>query len=91
MILVALAVFSVAAARMARPTAPGQTSRESGQLRAFIYVGAIGVLILAVVVVVVGVSANRAARAEGLAMFGFFTYAIYLLATFVIEQVTPQR
>lgn len=90
-ILVALAVFSVAAARLSHPAAPAQASPESGQLKAFIHVGAAGLLIVAVVVIVVGVTANRAARAEGLAMFGFFTYAIYLLAVFVIEQVTPRR
>ncbi len=82
-ILMVLAVFSVVAAHRPRPA--------SDQLRGFVYVGAVALLGLAGAVIVVGIVADRAARAEGLAIFGFFTYAIYLAAAVLIVRVTRPR
>ena len=58
---------------MARPI-------ELEQLRRFVYVGAAALALLAAVVIVVGLFANRNGRAEGLAVLGFFGYAAYLAA-----------
>ena len=82
-ILLALAVFSVVATRRPQPA--------SDQLKGFVYVGAVALVLLAVVVVVVGMVADRNARAEGLAIFGFFTYAIYLLAAVLVDRVSSRR
>ena len=81
--MVALAVSSVLASRSV-----GRRGRVVGdQLLGFVYVGAGAIVLLALVVLLVGLVDDRAARAEGLAMFGLFTYAIYLLAAFVIHRL----
>ena len=90
-ILIALAVVSVLALRMSRASRPLSPSSDPEQLEGFIYVGAGALILLAGLVVLVGLWGDRTGRAEGLAMFGFFTYAIYLLAALVIERLTTRR
>jgi cell division protein FtsW (lipid II flippase) len=88
-ILLALAAFSVLCVH-AGSGAPDSSVGQ--QLKGFLYVGALALLGLALAVLLVGLLGNRSARAEGLAMFGCFTYAIYLLAAFVVvDRVSSRR
>jgi hypothetical protein len=90
MLLLALAAFSLLAGRLAQgPVA--DRSAGSEQLRGFLFVGATALVALAFGVLGVGLLGDRTGRAEGLALFGFFTYAIYLLAAFVIVHLSAQR
>jgi len=50
----------------------------------FAYIGAAGVTLLALAVVVVGRLSSVPGRAEGLALLGFGAYVIYLLAAWVV-------
>jgi hypothetical protein len=86
--LLGLAVFSVlcAGAGGRRPHAD-----VSQQLKGFLYVGAVALLAVALAVLLVGWLGNHPARAESLAMFGCFTYAIYLLAAFVVDRMSSRR
>jgi cytochrome b561 len=84
-IVLSLAGFSALAARLSRAS-----SRTREQLRGFLYVGAIALVVLAVAVVVVGLAGDRTAGAEGLAVFGLFTYALYLLAAYALLQLTDR-
>jgi hypothetical protein len=61
------------------------------QLQGFLYVGAGAVAALSLAVVVVGLLGDRAGRAESLAMFGFFTYALYLAGTMLLYRMTTRR
>jgi hypothetical protein len=86
LILISVAAFSVASFRLARHRAAPGTDFE--QLKSFIYVGAAALVTLAVAVLVVGALADRNGQAEGLAMFGFFSYPIYLLVAIAIDRLS---
>jgi hypothetical protein len=86
--LLALAAFSVLCVRTGRGAPEGSVSQ---QLTALLYVGAVALAGLALAVLLVGLLGNRSARAESLAMFGCFTYAIYLLAAVVVDRVSSRR
>jgi hypothetical protein len=86
MVLISVAAFSVVSFRLAKQRAAPGTDFE--QLKSFIYVGAAALVILAVAVLLVGAVADASGRAEGLAMFGFFSYPIYLLAAIAIDKLT---
>ena len=75
---------AMARANMARPI-------ELEQLRRFVYVGAAALALLAAVVIVVGLFANRNGRAEGLAVLGFFGYAAYLAAGALVLYVMSRK
>jgi hypothetical protein len=95
-ILLAFAAFTVIVVRPGRPVrATDEANDEAGesnsgrridveQLKGFVYVGAGALALLAVAVILMGLFANRSGRAEGLAVLGFFGYAVYLGATVVV-------
>jgi hypothetical protein len=78
-IVVAVAVFSFAVVRQRRRTA--------GMVSAFVYVGAAVLGLDALVTVVTGLLTADDGRAESVAMFGLFTYAIYLLVALGVDRV----
>ena len=86
-ILVALAAFSVACFHLGDVSGARASAPRALQLKGFLYVGAVALLGLALAVVVVGLVGDRTAPAEGLAVFGLFTYAVYLLAALVLDRV----
>jgi hypothetical protein len=58
----------------------------------FAHIGAAGVALLAVAVLVLGQVSSVPGRAEGLALLGFAAYVIYLLAAWVVIRfVRPDR
>lgn len=86
-ILLALAAFSVLSFRVAEaPRGP-----RDQQLQGFLYVGAAAVTALAAAVILVGLLGNGSGRAESLAMFGFFTYAIYLAGALLLNRWAGRR
>jgi hypothetical protein len=87
-ILVALAAFSLLSLHLSRRAVAGGVNE---QLKGFLYVGAAALLALAVAVVVVGLLGDQGARAEGLAMFGFFVYALYLATALLLHRFTHYR
>jgi hypothetical protein len=89
-ILAALATCSVVSYRLSGSRPAGQPAARQ-QLRGFLYVGAVALVALAVAVVVAGLLGDRTARAEGLAMFGLFTYTLYLLAALLLARRVSRR
>jgi len=102
-ILLTLSLWSVVVVRSAHrhngpsachrhpePTAEPCTS-TSEQVTGFLYVGAGALAALALTVVLIGHLGGRPARAEGLAIFGFFGYTLYLLAALLIQRMTTRR
>jgi hypothetical protein len=87
LIMAALAASSVVASRWS----VRRGHRAGDQLRSFVLIGSGALALLAAAVLVLGIVDDRGARAEALAMFALFTYAIYLLAAFVILRVTERR
>lgn len=73
-VMVAVALFTVAVVRRHQHRAGG----GSDQLRGFAYVGAAGLVGLAVVVVIVGSRTSPGGPAEMMAVLGLFGYAAYL-------------
>jgi hypothetical protein len=102
-ILLAFAGFTVLVVRLHRPVRPADEPSEMlgradlgpridpEQLKGFVYVGAGALALLAVAVILMGLFGNRAGRAEGLAVLGFFGYAAYLVAASVLLYVTRRR
>jgi NADH:ubiquinone oxidoreductase subunit 3 (subunit A) len=102
-ILIAFAAFTVIVISLLRPVRSADDSGESvetgnsprridrEQLKGFIYVGAVALLLLAVAVVLLGVLGDRSGRAEGLAVLGFFGYAAYLGAATLVLYVMSRR
>ena len=84
-VIAALAACTVLAVRSSTAAQGGE------QLRGFLYVGAAALAVLAVVVLGVGLLAEGAARAEGLALFGLFVYPLYLLLALVVLRVARRR
>ena len=89
-ILVAVAGFTVVVARRHRPTAYG-LALDLEQLRGFVYVGAVALVLLAVSVVVLGLVDDRSGSAEAVAIVGLFVYGVYLSAAGVITYATARR
>jgi hypothetical protein len=83
-LLLALAGFTVLVARRRRA---GVTEEALG----FAYVGAAGIALLAVGVIVVGRLSGVPGRAEGLALLGFAAYVIYLLAAWLVITVVRPK
>jgi hypothetical protein len=102
-ILLAFAGFTVIVVRLRRPANasddPSETTASPAvarridleQLRGFVYVGAGALALLAVAVILMGLFANRAGRAEGLAVLGFFGYLAYLVAATVVLYVMSRK
>jgi hypothetical protein len=100
-ILLAFAGFTVVVVRLRRPTraadetsptdrpSPGRIDLE--QLKGFVYVGAAALTLLALAVILMGLFANRTGRAEGLAVLGFFGYAVYLVAATALLYVMSRK
>jgi hypothetical protein len=89
-ILTALAACSVLSYRLSGSRPAGETAAGQ-QLKGFLYVGAVALVALAVAVLVSGLLDDRTARAEGLAMFGLFTYPLYLLAALLLARRLSRR
>jgi len=87
LIMVALAASGVVTVRVS--ARHGHVAGE--QLSGFVWIGSGALVLLAGAVLVLGVLDDRGARAEGLAMFALFTYAIYLLAAWGILHVAARR
>ena len=66
-------------------------ARVSEEALGFGYVGAAGLAVLAVAVVVVGRVAVVPGRAEGLALLGLGTYVVYLLAAWAVVRFIGRR
>jgi hypothetical protein len=101
-ILLAFAGFTVLVVRLGRQVRVGDEPSDAtvgdhgrridlDQLRGFVYVGAVALAFLAVVVILMGLFANRSGRAEGLAVLGFFGYAAYLGAAMVLLYLTSRK
>jgi len=89
-LLLGLAALStVASPAPQRRRADQEESAE--RLRGFLVVGAAALVLWSVVVVVSGIVDDRAARAEGLGMLGFFAYPIYLLGALALERRSRRR
>jgi len=87
--LLALAGLSVGVLRHRRFD-PGRS--ESGdQLTSFLLVGAAALALWSVVVVLAGLLGDGSPLAESLAMLGFFTYALYLLAAVLVIGLSRRR
>ena len=82
-IMLAFAGFSVLVIRRPRPAqAHDANSRlDVEQLRGFVYVGAAVLALVSVTVITIGLLDSSSGRAEGLAVLGFFGYALYLLTS----------
>ena len=101
--MLAFAGFTVIVVRLRRPVRAADNSTDvmnrpsSGrridleQLKGFVYVGAAALALLAVAVIVMGLFANRSGRAEGLAVLGFFGYAVYLGAATLVLYVMSRK
>jgi hypothetical protein len=68
-----------------------QAAGISEEALGFAYVGAIGVGLLGVAVVVVGRLSWVPGRAEGLALLGFAAYVIYLLVAWLVVRLLRTR
>jgi hypothetical protein len=100
-ILLAFAAFTVVVVKLRRPlrgpddaseaVARTNTAIDLEQLKGFVYVGAVALALLAAIVILVGMFANRHARAEGLAVLGFFGYAAYLAAGALVLYVMSRK
>ena len=91
MILIAVAAFSAGVARLPRRAGTADWAVDRDQLRGFLYVGAGGLLLLAIAVLIAGLTAARTGVAEALAVLGFFGYAVYLLAAAVITLLSRRQ
>jgi hypothetical protein len=89
-ILVAVAGFTVLVAYRHRPSESGRRL-DLEQLRGFVYVGAGALVLLAGAVIVLGLLNDGNGRAEGLAVLGFFAYAVYLAAAGLITYAMARR
>jgi hypothetical protein len=91
LILIAVAAFSVGVALLPRRADAGNGTLEPVQLRGFLYVGAGALALLAVAVIILGLTRNDSGVAEALAVLGFFGYAIYLGAAALIVVLGRRR
>ena len=91
LILIAAAAFSVGVALLPRRVDGGSLTSDPVQLRGFLYVGAGALTLLAVAVIILGVTRSHSGVAEALAVLGFFGYALYLGAAALIIVLGRQR
>jgi hypothetical protein len=91
LILVAVAAFSIGVALLPRRSNAPSRVFEPVQLRAFLYVGAGALILLAIAVIIIGMTDDRTGVAEALAVLGFFGYALYLGAAVLIIALGRQR
>lgn len=90
MILMAVAAFGVLVTRRSRPT-EGWSRIDSDQANGFVYVGSAALLVLALGVVVLGLSNGRDGRAESVAVLGFLAYGLYLVAAAILTYAWTRR
>ena len=81
-LLFALGAFAAVVVARVQPARHRQANLE--QLRGFCYVGAIGVGLVAVAVLILGLVIRNARLADGVALLGLFGYVAYQLAALVI-------
>ena len=90
-ILVAYAAFSTAVIAR-RPAQAGFTPRlDADQIKGFVYVGAVALVVLAGVVITLGLVSADSGRAEGLAVLGFLGYALYMAVAAGLIWFTSRR
>ena len=89
--LLALAGLSAGVLRVSPPSSRRGRPVVSDQLKSFLLVGAVALALWSVVVLVTGLLGNGSARAESLAMLGFFTYALYLVAAVLVVELSRRR
>ena len=82
LVLLALAAFTVIVVR--RPATARGPRLDRDQLLGFTYVGAGGLSLVAVAVLVLGALSPTSARAESVAVLGLFGYLLYALAALAI-------
>lgn len=91
LILIAVAAFSAGVALLPRRADPSGWTFDSVQLRGFLYVGAGAMALLALAVIIVGLTRTHSGVAEALAVLGFFGYALYLGAAALIVLLGHRR
>ncbi len=91
LILIAVAAFSVGVALLPRRADAGTGAFEPVQLRGFLYVGAGALALLALAVIILGLTRDDSGVAEALAVLGFFGYALYLGAAALIMVLGRRR
>ena len=91
LILLAFAGFTVLVMRRRQPSPAPDPHLDLDQLKGFVYVGAAGLVGLAVAVIIVGLVAAPNGIAEGLAVLGFFGYLLYLVAATVVLFLAARR
>jgi hypothetical protein len=90
LLLVGIAVFTLVALGIGRAGRPGPSPLRDS-LDGFAIVGASGLLITAVAVLVVGVVSDRGDRAELLAMVALFAYLVFVLAALTLTRYVGRR
>jgi hypothetical protein len=91
LILIAVSAFSAVVALLPRRADASGWTFDSVQLRGFLYVGAGAMALLAVAVIIVGLTRSHSGVAEALAVLGFFGYALYLGAAALIVLLGQRR
>jgi hypothetical protein len=91
LLIAAFAGFSVLVLRRRPADQRSEPGLDVEQLKGFIYVGAVALLMLALTVVIVGVAMGHTGRAEAIGVLGFFGYALYLTAATVVLYVMARR
>jgi hypothetical protein len=91
LILIAVAAFSAVVALLPRRADASGWTFDSVQLRGFLYVGAGAMALLALAVIIVGLTRSHSGVAEALAVLGFFGYALYLGAAALIVLLGQRR
>lgn len=81
-LLLALGAFTALVVARIKPGRQPQAKLD--QLRGFGYVGAVGVGLVAVAVLILGLVARNPRLADGVALLGLFGYLAYQLAALVI-------
>jgi hypothetical protein len=90
-ILIAVAAFSGGVALLPRRTGARGWAFDSVQLQGFLYVGAGAMALLALAVIILGLTRSHSGVAEALAVLGFFGYALYLGAAALIVLLGRRR
>jgi hypothetical protein len=90
-ILIAVAAFSAGVALLPRRAEASGWTFDAVQLRGFLYVGAGAMVLLALAVIILGLTRSHSGVAEALAVLGFFGYALYLGAAALIVLIGQRR
>jgi hypothetical protein len=91
LMLIALAGLSAGVLRVGGRGSRLERPHVSDQLKSFLLVGAVALVLWSVVVLVTGLLDDGSALAETLAMLGFFTYALYLGAAVLVLGLSRRR